>query len=275
MSDMYFKSLPDTSTPLIPDNLDKLNDIKVSPTEPTTNEKVWIQKGKNLIKNFLMHYQLTGTGLTPDDYCATTDYIEILLNTDYIFSNSLNTPAGGIYVFDKNKVFLERISIDNNLAVININNLNAKYITILTWATNIDDLQWMQLEQGPTATEHEEYIEKAIYAKNDNGLYEKFYSEDALNSMSANDWVFDLRQIGTFDISLGNVEMDYHYSDLPASLMDNAVVIPQVNWFKAFSRATLYDGNKVKVMIDNYGPNGVSTLTWVSVLLIYRKSILG
>jgi hypothetical protein len=43
MSDMYFKSLPDTSTPLIPENLDKLNDIKVSSTEPSTGEKVWIQ----------------------------------------------------------------------------------------------------------------------------------------------------------------------------------------------------------------------------------------
>lgn len=50
MSDMYFKSLPDTSTPLIPSNLDKLNDIKVSPTEPTTNEKVWIDNINNIIK---------------------------------------------------------------------------------------------------------------------------------------------------------------------------------------------------------------------------------
>ena len=49
MSDMYFKSLPDKSTPLIPTNLDKLNDIKVSPTQPTTNEKVWIQRGNNIL----------------------------------------------------------------------------------------------------------------------------------------------------------------------------------------------------------------------------------
>lgn len=53
MSDMYFKSLPDTSTPLIPSNLDKLNDIKVSPTQPETGEKVWFKTDNNsiLVKN--------------------------------------------------------------------------------------------------------------------------------------------------------------------------------------------------------------------------------
>lgn len=50
MSDMYFKSLPDTSTPLIPTNLNKLNDIKVSPTQPETGEKVWIDDENNIIK---------------------------------------------------------------------------------------------------------------------------------------------------------------------------------------------------------------------------------
>ena len=67
--------------------------VAVSPTQPTTGEKVWIQKGKNLIRNFLMHYQLVNEGLIPDELCATTDYIEIKTNTDYRYSNSLNNSS--------------------------------------------------------------------------------------------------------------------------------------------------------------------------------------
>jgi hypothetical protein len=44
---------------------------------------------------------------------------------------------------------------------------NDKYVVF----TNI------QLEQGSTATEYEELVEKKIYCKSDNGVYEEFYKE--------------------------------------------------------------------------------------------------
>lgn len=54
MSDMYFENLPSTTTPLTAENLNKLNDIKVSSTQPSTGEKVWFKNStekKIYIKN--------------------------------------------------------------------------------------------------------------------------------------------------------------------------------------------------------------------------------
>jgi hypothetical protein len=49
------------TTPINRVNLDKLNNVVISPTEPTTSEEVWIQKGKNLFN----HNHISNTyGLT-------------------------------------------------------------------------------------------------------------------------------------------------------------------------------------------------------------------
>ena len=45
--------------------------------------------------------------------------------------------------------------------------------TALTEATQIEVYD-IQLEQGSTATEYEEYVKKEIYVKNDNGVYDLF-----------------------------------------------------------------------------------------------------
>lgn len=199
MEKINFENLPSTNEPLNATNLNKMQQnieksaVIISPTEPTTNEKVWLKKGKNLIKSFIKGYLNTNGVLSKDDYCATTDFIEIEPNVDYIFSNSMGTPAGGIYLFDKDKVFLERLSQDNNLAVINTSNSNAKYITIVVWSQNINDLQWMQLEQNNVVTANEEYIEPTIYVKNNNGIFEEFIKKDNLDNYS-----FGEQKIGTW-----------------------------------------------------------------------------
>jgi hypothetical protein len=51
----------------------------------------------------------------------------------------------------------------------------------------------IQIERGETATEYEEYVDKKIYTKNDNDVYEKFYDETDTEIYSLNE-----RKIGTW-----------------------------------------------------------------------------
>jgi hypothetical protein len=44
MTRIRFEDLPSTNTPRNAENLNKLNNVVISPTEPTTGEEVWIQK---------------------------------------------------------------------------------------------------------------------------------------------------------------------------------------------------------------------------------------
>lgn len=157
--------------------------VRVSPTQPTTNEKVWIQKGKNLVDKYFSHLAIDGIGKAyKDDYCVATDFITITPNTDYVCSNSMNISAGGVFVYDKNKNFLEKTYADAVLSVINTSNKEAKYIRIVLWNPSIDNLQWIQLEEGSTVTDYEAYVERKIYVKNDNGVYEEFLDVEKVNN---------------------------------------------------------------------------------------------
>lgn len=154
------------------------NLIKVARDEPITGEGLWLKKGKNMIKNFYKGRSFVVEGTSYDDYCATTDFIEIERNTDYIFSNSMNLHLGGIYVCDENRKYIDRISGDNNLASFRVNHASAKYIIITAWSPNIGDMRWMQLEQGTVATSYEPYVTPTLYLKNEKGVYETFIKKD-------------------------------------------------------------------------------------------------
>ena len=151
--------------------------VIVSPTEPTTNEKVWVQKGKNLINpNRLMYninYNENTNQFEHTDNWILTDYIPIESNEYYIFSHSLATNNGAIDLFDKNKNYLGKINSETIQSPFQITNVNAKYIIIKIFSPNISNETWMQLEQGSTATEYEAYVEKTIHTKNNNGVYEE------------------------------------------------------------------------------------------------------
>lgn len=186
MSDMYFKRLPDKSTPLIPGNLDKLNDIKVSPTEPTTNEKVWIQKGKNLFnkKNYLGYFWFSsdGTLYATGDNHIVTNFIEVKPNTQYTFS--INT---AIYLsirgYDNNKNHVETF-FDNTAQTITFTTGENTYFVRVGIGNGLNYINNnIQLEQGSTSTEYEAYIEPVVWLKNDNGVYEPFYKESEMNKV--------------------------------------------------------------------------------------------
>ena len=152
--------------------------VIVSPTEPNTNEKVWIQKGKNLFnKNTITSgKRLTngnsGTYDSPGN--ATSEYIKILPNTDYCISNYT-----AYHIYDKSGIVIQQDFVDSATTK-NVNTLeNAYTMRISSLRTDLDSVQ---LEQGSTATEYEEYIEEVLWLKNNNGMFEPFYKKNEATS---------------------------------------------------------------------------------------------
>lgn len=182
-------------------NIEKASVI-VSPTKPTSNERVWFKKGKNL--------------LIP---IGTTSAESAIVNNNDIFTFKENLPinwyncmakadleAGIEYTIScSNDIGYGRIGLatmqesnpDDVQPDFNIESLhllykskksttfisNKKQIVYLKYCTdtgreNLSSFTTLiQLEQGPKATSQEPYIEEEIYIKNDNGVYEKLAIE--------------------------------------------------------------------------------------------------
>lgn len=181
MSDMYFQNLPSTSTPITAENLNKLNDIKVSSTEPITGEKMWIQKGKNLLdKNNKLAFgtiPLNSTSETLDynTQSYTTDWMPCTPNTKY-------TVSGGNRIRWQFKNASETITYADTATA--TSPIDAKYMRCYCYYdennTGLNNVN-LQIEQGATATSYEAYIEPTLYVKNNNGVYEKQFTKSILN----------------------------------------------------------------------------------------------
>lgn len=153
--------------------------VIVSATEPTTGEKVWIQKGKNLVNEWIKgeFYNTDELVFALNTGFLRTDFIKIDINVDYILSNSENCRFGKICVFDENYNYLEIMNLDNLLTSFKITNTKAKYIIVNIFYRDYPNLSWIQLEQGTTATPYEAYIKKKIYTKNEKNIFETVYEE--------------------------------------------------------------------------------------------------
>lgn len=191
MSDMYFKSLPDKSTPLIPSNLDKLNDIKVSPAEPTTNEKMWIQMSKNLLKAPFTESNKKTITSSSDDFSEITDY-SVYLEAGKQYTISFKTDGVlGSNGADTVELFLLKnknagegfYQINTNPKTITVGASGDYYVRFDVNKNGRTYSFWdIQIEKCSTATEYEPYVEKAIHIKNDNGVYEEFYNEGKIKN---------------------------------------------------------------------------------------------
>lgn len=171
-------ALNETNLNLLQDNMEKAGVI-VSTTEPTTGEKVWIQKGKNLVNQWIKGelYNSEKSFFELNTEFMRTDFIKIDTNVDYILSNSENCKYGYICLFDENYNYLENMRNDNLLTSFKITNTKAKYIIVNIFYRDYPNLSWIQLEQGTTATPYEAYIKKKIYTKNEKNKFETFYEE--------------------------------------------------------------------------------------------------
>lgn len=183
-------------------NLIRKHGVKVSSTEPATGEEVWLKKGNQLFdKN--NYAEAIGTPGSPDNHTFTgggTNHCLVLQcrpNTTYTvqkrnngdtnrfalasavnYPNSTNGITTAITNFIRN---------DNANKISITSGASDKYLIIHYYRENETVLTKQQLldsimiNQGSNALTYETYVEKEVYCKNDNGVYEKFYSEADLN----------------------------------------------------------------------------------------------
>ena len=161
------------------------SEIIVSPTEPTTGEEVWLQKGKNLfneqiITNIAINQSgtfLNTTGSNLQKFVCSSGETFTLKAT--FASVNVDNILFMIF-FDGQGNMLERYPIANQ-ATITMTHTAPANTAYMYDGHYIIKPTTIQLEYGSTATTYEPYIDKKIYTKNDNGVYEEFYNESEMN----------------------------------------------------------------------------------------------
>lgn len=186
MADIYFENLPSTSTPIKAENLNKLNDVKVSTTEPITGEKVWIKKGKNLLNKdtiFRGYIETSSQKIVTAQDEFYSCYAKVTPNTTYTVSKqagkSFRIATTNIVPID-GVTYTSTTTNHTGTSITITTGVNDNYICIFFYATSNGDTggysamaNSIQVEQGSTATTYEAYIEPEIYSKNNNNVYEK------------------------------------------------------------------------------------------------------
>lgn len=182
-----FEDLPSTKTPINAENLNQIQDnlVVVSATEPTgdNREKVWIQRGKNLIdfKKMINSSLNESNGMLQTDVTRLATPFIFLLAGTYTVSCNLSRFAYVIYNKDKTfKSFVTWNTFPNQIVLENDCYIKLEVIKDYNGSENVSiaDIEYLQLEQGSTATKYEEYIEPKIYVLNDYGVYEEFITKE-------------------------------------------------------------------------------------------------
>ena len=176
----------------------KENAVAISSTQPSTEEKIWIKKGKNLIKNDLTgSYTKNGITFTiNNDKSITVNGTATADASINLFDGNLNLskgtyrlsgcPAGGsstkyrIGINPKANNYFDTgsgaiITLDSDTSGISM------WIIVYSGQT-VNNLTFRpMLQQGSTASTYEAYINKEILVKNENNVFEKFYDENDNN----------------------------------------------------------------------------------------------
>ena len=192
-----------------------LNDriVNVSPTEPTSGEKVWLQKSNNLMpmnietqtKNGVTFtnngdgtFNLNGTATADTEFDAYffVNQLDIISGKDYVMS--LNEQpfmavqlvlyngygdwvATPVLIKGTETVKAGTINIDASVDKVRL------LITVISGTKYNSNNIKFQLEQGTTPTVWQPYVTKKIHTKNANDVYDEFYKQ---------------REIAVVDISL-------------------------------------------------------------------------
>ena len=181
--------------------------VVISSTEPTTGEEVWIQNTKNLFNingdyasvvgsptisdnsiilpesdgnagytKFLKKIEISGPITISFDVSNSDGYARLLLIPLDINGNVItNLTIDGYTYLDVYKGYYKNHTNGNYELVLNFPE-NVKYFQ-LGFVHTFGTFANVQIEQGEIATEYEKYVNKKIYIKNDNGVYEEFYDE--------------------------------------------------------------------------------------------------
>lgn len=176
----------DSETALNVPNINDLNNVVISATEPTTGEEVWIQKGKNLfnINNLSLKTgsvdKVLGT-ITVNQYNNSSHQTlknlapDLVAGKTYIIS--ANTTSNERFVYLEGSKSTWKYGTPRTITQEELDNVVIFYGKYQSTDTVVISEIQIELEQGETATSYEPYVDKKIYTKNGNGDYEEFYNE--------------------------------------------------------------------------------------------------
>ena len=149
-------------------------EVYVGAEEPTTGEKVWFRKGKNLFdENNIYNILYNNETIAENSAWGMSDFIKVSSNTKYTMSSTLSSgqTTGQIQIneFDESKNYIT--STFSNVTLLEFTtNVTTKYLRI---GYRVDRQENIMLEQG-NYTSYERYIEPQIFVRNSNGVYEEF-----------------------------------------------------------------------------------------------------
>lgn len=134
--------------------------VVVSPTEPTTNEKVWIQKGKNLFNpntmvEFVGKYRPYNMIAPVENTGFNSIKVPVEPNLTYAVSTDGNSHSQ-LSFYDESFNYISGEPFANGTTF--TTPANCFYITMAV----ASDYTWIQIEQGSTATEYEAYVKRKI-----------------------------------------------------------------------------------------------------------------
>lgn len=167
-------------------NIEK-SSVVVSPTQPTTNEKVWFKKGKNKFNknNFVsIESYIDGSNGEIKPYTGYTKMLILPIDggNSYTISRTAGKHfrAGTTSSYPANGVTVNNFKVNNTGTSITVTaGANDKYLVCSYYQQGVDTItaavieSSLQIEPGSTASAYEAYIEPTILVKN-GSIFEDF-----------------------------------------------------------------------------------------------------
>ncbi len=213
------------------------NEVVVSPTQPTTNEKVWIQYSKNRINPNNKHNTSASYDFTNDTYKLTSAgsiYLlcKLVVGKTYTLSYKNNNGFVSIRASDYNNggSWLEYGRSTTTDGTITFTaTTDTVVVQFINGTANSSTVQKVQLEEGSNETEYKSYTEKAIYVKNDNGVYEEILDVEKVNAQQ--NYSTEEQVIGTWIDGklLYRKVVEISSIDANANSVDASISIPNLN----------------------------------------------
>lgn len=289
-------------------NYENKHNVVVSPTTPTTSERVWFKQGKNLIQPFNSR-NFNGLTFATNENGKTT--ITGTTTASGSFNELMNIELkAGTYTFSANmtgsvpsqssQLILRNSVTNTNIVVLNLWSTTTTQIT-LAEDTLIDTLRFysnanitfnitfeLQLEEGDTATTYEKYItpsiivdDKIIYSEEndkwftlDLGSEFKNYNNE-LNyqpQIKINGNVVTIRGIVSPKADITNTGAEHIICTIPEKYRPKLMPLHQVCQASGMNRWLLIVGIGGNVTMSRYGTTDFLTApasSWLPFTFTY------
>lgn len=200
MDKINFENLPSTNTPLDADTLNDMQSnieksvVAVGKTQPSTSEKVWIKKGKNL---FDKTKTINGLNISSDGYLSADansamNYVKVNPGVTYTLSSNANRQW--VITTSNVKPYIGQTGLTRTITSGTSTQVTIPsghtYLYVRHYPSNNENnlTQNIQVEQGTLATTYEAYVPNKINTKNSAGTFENVYDEEDIPNIDTSRW---------------------------------------------------------------------------------------